>query len=174
MTKCIAPKSVDGEGEDRRYLPKPAKSLFISDTPGQEEAAKREFEAEVLALNFISGSRYLGAYIGPQEELVAWLKPQVEAWSHGVGVLGKISQRHPQSDYAGLGMLLQLDWQYLQRTIPRVGTLVVPIEEALREKLFPALFGGGGVNTDFRKFLGHSVKHGSLGIPDPRLSEDSA
>ena len=61
-------------------------------------------------LNFVSVSRYLGAYLGPQEELEAWLKPQVEAWSHGVGVLGKISQRHPQSDYYyGLGMLLQLD-----------------------------------------------------------------
>ena len=28
-------------GADRGYLPEPAKSLFISDTPGQEEAAKR-------------------------------------------------------------------------------------------------------------------------------------
>ena len=26
---------------DRGYFPEPAKSLFISDTPGQEEAAKR-------------------------------------------------------------------------------------------------------------------------------------
>ena len=28
-------------GPDRGYFPSPAKSLFISDTPGQEEAAKR-------------------------------------------------------------------------------------------------------------------------------------
>ena len=41
------------------------------------------------------------------------------------------------------------------------------IEEALREKLFPALFGGEDINSDFRKILDHSVKHGSLGIPDP-------
>ena len=49
-----------------------------------------------------------------------------------------------------------------------------PIEEALREKLFPALFEGEKINTDFRKILGHSVNHGVLGIPDPRLSEESA
>ena len=49
-----------------------------------------------------------------------------------------------------------------------------PIEEALREKLFPALFGGEEINADFRKILGHSVKHDSLGILDPRLSEYSA
>ena len=46
------------------------------------------------------------------------------------------------------------------------------IEEALRDKFFPTLFGGEEINSDFRKILGHSVKHGGLGIPDPRLSEE--
>ena len=41
-----------------------------------------------------------------------------------------------------------------------------PIEEALREKFFPALFGGGVINANFRNILGHSVKHGGLVIPD--------
>ena len=41
------------------------------------------------------------------------------------------------------------------------------IEEVLREKLFPALFGG-------EEILGHSVKHGSLGILDPQLLAESA
>ena len=48
------------------------------------------------------------------------------------------------------------------------------IEEALREKFFPSLFGGEDITADFRKILGHSVKHGGLGIPDPRLSAESA
>ena len=41
-------------------------------------------------MNFISGSGYLGAYLGPQAELEAWVKPQVEAWAHRVRVLGLI------------------------------------------------------------------------------------
>ena len=98
-------------GPDRGYFPYPDKSLFISDTPGQEEAAKREFAKEGLCLNFVSGSRYLGAYLGSHAELEAWVKPQVEAWAHGVKVLAKIAQRHPQSDYAGLVMSLQSKWQ---------------------------------------------------------------
>ena len=73
-------------GTDRGYIPEPDKSLFISDTPEQEEAAKQEFSVERLTLNFVSGSRYLGAYLGPQEELEAWVKPQVEAWAHGLGL----------------------------------------------------------------------------------------
>ena len=102
------------------------------------------------------------------------MKPQVEAWSHGVKVLGKTSRRHPQSAYASLGMLLQLEWQYQQKTVPRVGTLMGPIEEALREKFFPALFGGEEINANFRKILSHIVKHGGFRILDPRLSAESA
>ena len=78
-------------GQDRECLPELAKYLFISDTLGQEEAASREFDAEGIVLNFVSGSWYLGAYLGTQEELAAWVKPQVEAWAHGVLVLGKIA-----------------------------------------------------------------------------------
>ena len=82
-------------GEDRGYFHKPAKSIFVLDTPGQEEAARREFAAEGLVLNFVSGSRYLGSYLGPQEELEAWVKAQVEAWAHGVRVSGEIAKQHP-------------------------------------------------------------------------------
>ena len=35
-------------GLDQGYFPDPAKSLFISDTPWQEEAAKQEFAKEGL------------------------------------------------------------------------------------------------------------------------------
>ena len=129
---------------------------------------------EGLTLNFVIGSAYLGAYLCPRDQLEAWVKPQVEAWAHGVIVLGKIARRHPQSAYAGLGMSLKIEWQYLQWNVPGVGTLIGPIEEALREKFFPSLFGGEEITADFREILGHSVKHGGLGIPDPRLSEDSA
>ena len=54
-------------GADRGYFPEPAKSVFISDTLVQEEVAKREFAVEGLTLNFVSGSGYLGAYIGQKE-----------------------------------------------------------------------------------------------------------
>ena len=127
---------------DQGYFHEPAKSLFISDTPWKEEATKTKVAVEGLTLNFVSRRRYLGAYLGLQKELEAWIKPQLEAWAHRVRVLCKIARRHPQLAYAGFGMLFQLEWQYLKTNFPRVGTLMGPIEEALREKLFPALFRG--------------------------------
>ena len=97
------------------------------------------------------------------------MKPQTEAWAHGVKESAKIARRHSQLDYTGLGMSLQLEWQYLQRTVPGVGTLMGPIEEAVRKKFLPSLFGGEEITSDFQKILGHSVKHGGLCLPDPRL-----
>ena len=78
-------------GPDQGYLPEPDKSFFILYTPEQEAGDKRAFAAEGLVLNFVSGHRYLGAYLGLQAELEAWVKPQVEAWAHGVKVLAKIA-----------------------------------------------------------------------------------
>ena len=101
------------------------------------------------------------------------MKPQVEAWANGVRVLIKISQQHPQLSYAGLGMSLQLECEYLQRSVLGVGTLMGPFEEALREKFFPTIFGGEEINADSWKIIGHSIKHGGFGITEPRLSGDS-
>ena len=56
-------------GPDRGYFPEPTKYLFILDTLGQEAGAKMEFASEGLTLNFVNGSRYLGAYLGLQTEL---------------------------------------------------------------------------------------------------------
>ena len=96
----------------------------------------------------------------------------MDSWSHRVRVLGKISQQHPQSAYAGLGMLFQLKCQYLKKTATVVSNLMSLIEEDQREKFFPVLFRREEINDDFRKILGHSVRHGSLGILDPGFRRD--
>ena len=95
-------------------------------------------------------------------------------WAHGVSTLGKIATRHPHQAYAGLGVQLQIKCKYMQRTNPVVDTLVVTIEEARREIFFPAIFRGEEVNADFQKILGHSVKHGGLGVPYPQSSLEIA
>ena len=51
----------------------------------------------------------------------------------GVQAITKVAKRHPQTDYDGLGMLLQLKWQYLQRNLPVVSAPMEPIDTALKE-----------------------------------------
>ena len=65
--------------------------------------------------------------MGPREDLDEWLRPEVEAWAHRVRTLSKIAKQYPQLEYAGLGMPLQIKLQYLQRTVPGVGSLMGPI-----------------------------------------------
>ena len=65
---------------------------------------KRKFEAEGLNLNFLRGRWYLRAYLGPRKKLKAWVRSNVEAWSHGVHILGKLAKWLP-SQY-------MLDWGF--------------------------------------------------------------
>ena len=44
-----------------------------------------------------------------------------------------------------------------------------PIEDELRDALFLTLFVGEEVSANLREILGHSMKHGGLGIPDPQF-----
>ena len=104
---------------------------------------KREFAMEGLDLNFFSVSSYLGAYLGPWDQLEAWGKSQVEAWAHGVRVLGKISRQHPPVGLRRLGNVVATQVAVPAKYCPGFGTLIGPIEEALREKFIPAIFGGG-------------------------------
>ena len=70
------------------------------------------------------------------------MRPKVEVCPPGVCTLDKISKWYPQSEYSGLGMSLQLEWQYLQSTIPGVRNIIGSKEDSLRESLFLALFTG--------------------------------
>ena len=114
-------------GLGRGYLPETAKSIFIADNPEEKEAARREFEQAGLHLTYIDGSIYLGAYLGPMEELEAWMRTKVEAWDHRVRTLAKTAKRYNQLAYDSLGISLQLEWKYLQRNLPGFGSLMGPI-----------------------------------------------
>ena len=54
---------------------------------------EREFERAGLNLNYVGGRQYLGAYLGPMEQLDTWVRPKVEAWPHGVRTLAKIAKQ---------------------------------------------------------------------------------
>ena len=70
-------KLITERGAYGGYLPKPSESCFIANVSEQEEGANRRFATEVLDLNFVGSSRYLGDYLGTKEELEAWMKPKV-------------------------------------------------------------------------------------------------
>ena len=44
-------------------------------------------------------------------------------------------------------MSLQIKWQYLESTVPGVGTLMYHVKKYLRETFLPTLFRGGEVDA---------------------------
>ena len=44
-------------------------------------------------------------------------------------------------------MSLQIKWQYLESTVPGVGTLMGPVKKYLRETFLPTLFRGAEVDA---------------------------
>ena len=95
-------------GSDQGYFHKPAKSHFIANNYEDKEVARQEFKKAGLYINCVDGIRYMGPYLGPREEKEAWVRPKVEAWTHRVRTLAKISKQCPQLAYDGLGILLHI------------------------------------------------------------------
>ena len=75
---CGATAPVDRPGPDQGYFSEMAKSIFIADIPAKKEAARQEFERARINLNYVDGSRYMGAYLGPREDIEEWVRPKVE------------------------------------------------------------------------------------------------
>ena len=67
------------QGLVKGYFPKLYKSIFICDSPAQEEATKQAFVEEGLRVNMVPGSQYLGAYSVPEKDRDTWVRLQEES-----------------------------------------------------------------------------------------------
>ena len=116
----------------------------------------------------VSGTRYLGGYVGDLTSLEDWIHPLVDKWKDGVKRLACAAKRFPQTAYAGLALSLQQEWMHLQRTTPAIAKYSAPIEKSIVEDFLPALL-DCPVSTIkvMRPRLALPVKLGGLGIFDP-------
>ena len=81
--------------------------------------------------------------------------------------LAKIAEMHPHAAYAAFSHVIMGKWQYIMRTIEDVGGLLHPIEEAIHEKLIPALTGRGLCSPEERKLLSLPTRYEGLNIINP-------
>ena len=84
-----------------------------------------------------------------------------------VKVMAGVARKHPQSAYAGLKKSLQQEWAFVKRVTPEVGEAFGPVEEALREIFFPALFEGLRKGVSYREITRLPVNQAGLALPDP-------
>jgi len=62
----------------------------------------------------------------------------VKDWVHEIEILSKIALTEPHAAFAAFTHCLQAKWNYISRTIPGVGELLIDIERAIRQKFIPS------------------------------------
>ena len=87
----------------------------------EEEEEKSYFEDKGMKVRFNRGQRYLVEICGRWEEMEQWIRPKLLEWAETIEALGRFAFRYRQIAYTGLVMSLQVEWQYLIRTVPGVG-----------------------------------------------------
>ena len=81
--------------------------------------------------------------------------------------LSKYSQDDHQAAYSAFTKRLYSRWTHFQKTVPGASELFEPLEHAIRDQLIPAL-GGREVSDAERQILALPLRHGGLGLTDPR------
>ena len=152
-------------GEQFGYYLNTGKSICIT-RPEDLPKAREFFKA--WKLDFVTGYRYVGGFIGAEEERDEWLEPKIDAWEQGVKDLAMVAKKYPQAAYAGLTKSFQNEWQYSMRVLPGISEKFAPVEKALAEEFLPALLGATVEEiAEQRDLLALPVKFAGLGIPDP-------
>ena len=94
-------------GPDYGYHPEPKKTvLFVRALFGE------------LGVKIVRGHRFLGGFIGEEEDVHSFILEKVKTWTSGVGVLAEAAELHPQAAIAALSKSQQFQWSYLQRVVP--------------------------------------------------------
>ena len=105
-----------------------------------------------MGVKIVTGSRYLGVFVGDRAAEDSWMAEKVMGWAESAKTLTGAVLKHPQSAYAGLQNSLQQEWAFVQRVTPGIGDTFGPVEDALWETFLPALFQGLGEETPGRGF----------------------
>jgi len=99
------------------------------------------------------------------------VKNKVEKWVKDLELLSELAIEEPQCALSAFSKALCHRWAYVQRTIPDIKDLFVPLERCIQEKFIPALV-GRRVSPLYRRMFALPVRYGGLGIVNPVEAAD--
>ena len=103
------------KGPARGYFPEPTKSILVVSEHNVPRATEY-FRG--MGMKIVTGSRYLGGFVGERGTERKWVKTKVEGWAESVKMFTGVAHKHPQSVYAGLQKSLQQEWAFVQWVTP--------------------------------------------------------
>ena len=127
------------------YHPKPSKTFLVVKT-GQYDLAVQIFEGTGVQitgngadLDHKAGHRHLGAAVGSDNFVSAYLDSKVASWAAQVERLSDVAATQPHAAYAAFVFGLRHRWTFVQRTMPTAQQHMEPLQAAIRQRLIPAL-----------------------------------
>ena len=111
-----------------------------------------------------NGQRHLGAAIGTQELIEAYVSRKVSKWVNEIENLTKMAHTHPHAAFVhgAIGR-----WLYLMRTIDINSSIFQPLEDMTHLKFVPALTGQVYSSPEVRKLLSLPSRLCGLNIVNP-------
>ena len=149
------------------YYPNALKTVIIAKEDAKDEAAD-VFKDTGIEIN-VAGKRYLGGALGAEEFLERYIEEKDSSWVTEVEQLSSFAKSQPHAAVAAFTHGLCHRWTYLTRVLPVTGSLLQPLEDAIRQKFIPSLTGQPPCNDQMRKLLALPPKQGGLGIINPLM-----
>ena len=153
------------------YFPNARKTVLIVKKDFINKAKNLFGDSGVIITT--EGQRHLGAVIGSESYRDQFVSELVTGWAEQVNKLSEIAKSDPHGAYTAFTFGLMHKWSYFQRTIPNCSQLYLPLEEAIREKLIPAITGKSCSDLE-RSLFELPCRLGGLGIPNPVQTADPA
>jgi hypothetical protein len=159
-------------GPSYGYYPEPDKKSILIMRPENKANAKIEFAD--LGFKVTTGSRYLGGFIGEEDNQDEWLEELTEKWTSAIGELVLAAKLYPQFAYCGLNKSLQQEWHFIQRVCEGISGSFTGVKEALVTEFLPALFGESvEPNRMICMLVTLPIKQAGLALPDPKETAGS-
>ena len=100
------------------YTPQPYKCI-LSTSYRNLSSANSKFER--YGMKVVSGSRYLGGFIGSPILWSDWLREKASFWEKTVKTMARASKKFPQTSYVAMKNSPQMEWQYVHHTVVTQG-----------------------------------------------------
>jgi hypothetical protein len=154
-------------GPQYGFYPKSEKSFLVV-KPRLAGEAQDAFAGTGVIIEG-NGHRDLGAVIGTEAFVEKYIDSMVDEWRQQLLCLSEIARTQPQAAHAAFTHGLRGRWSFAQRTLPTLGAHLQPLEQAIRLRFLPKLFGKDklAMSDDLRGLLALPARLGGLGVVNP-------
>ena len=145
------------------YFPKAEKTWLIVKPQHLERANVLFPDIKITTV----GHEFLGSYIGNEEGTTNYVNAQISEWTKDIDALIEVAKYEPQLAYIAYVFGTSRRWQFLCRTTPGIAATLSKLEDQIKGKLIPAIFGERTISDDLRKVCSLPARLGGLGLLNP-------